>query len=109
MGHPLNCACGGSCSVGTWLLHWTYPRLTDITAAPLEPIGLIGFAWTSLGPAKTHWIAPMMFSSLVGIANVSLVLCHTLAMLMQNSMQSTWRLSTIWWLRKFLSANAVTC
>jgi hypothetical protein len=41
------------------------------SAAPLEPIGLIGFAWTSLGPPHVHWIAPMIFSALVGIANVS--------------------------------------
>ncbi|TPX17824.1 uncharacterized protein E0L32_002925 [Thyridium curvatum] len=38
----------------------------------LEPIGLIGFAWTSLGPPRVHWIAPMIFSSLVGIANYSI-------------------------------------
>ena len=40
-------------------------------AAPLETIGLFGFAWTSLGP-PVHWIAPLIFSTLVGIANVSL-------------------------------------
>jgi len=40
--------------------------------APLEAIGLFGFAWTSLGPqSNVHWIAPMIFSVLVGIANVS--------------------------------------
>ena len=44
-----------------WLL-WT---------APLETIGLFGFAWTCLGPPQVHWIAPLIFSSLVGIANVS--------------------------------------
>ncbi|KZF21578.1 MFS general substrate transporter [Xylona heveae TC161] len=41
--------------------------------APLETIGLFGFAWTSLGP--THgipWIAPMIFSTLVGIANYAI-------------------------------------
>ncbi|KAI1862200.1 uncharacterized protein JN550_010356 [Neoarthrinium moseri] len=38
----------------------------------LEPIGLIGFAWTSLGPPRVHWIAPMIFSTLVGIANYSI-------------------------------------
>ncbi|KAK8113297.1 hypothetical protein PG984_013823 [Apiospora sp. TS-2023a] len=40
--------------------------------APLEPIGLIGFAWTSLGPPRVHWIAPMIFSALVGIANFAI-------------------------------------
>ncbi|KZV67056.1 MFS general substrate transporter [Peniophora sp. CONT] len=37
--------------------------------APLEPIGLFGFAWTSQGPPTTHWIAPLLFSALIGIAN----------------------------------------
>lgn len=41
--------------------------------APLEPIGLIGFAWTSLGPGRgVHWIAPMIFSCLIGIANYAI-------------------------------------
>jgi len=42
--------------------------------APLEPIGLFGFAWTSLGPPRVHWIAPMIFSALVGIANYTIYL-----------------------------------
>lgn len=42
--------------------------------APLEPIGLIGFAWCSLGPPRVHWIAPMIFSALVGIANYAIYL-----------------------------------
>ncbi|KAL1296838.1 hypothetical protein AAFC00_004461 [Neodothiora populina] len=40
--------------------------------APLEPIGLFGFAWTSLGPPRVHWIAPMIFSCLIGIANYAI-------------------------------------
>jgi hypothetical protein len=40
--------------------------------APLETIGLFGFAWTSLGPPHVHWIAPMFFSALVGIANYAI-------------------------------------
>lgn len=40
--------------------------------APLEPIGLIGFAWTSLGPPRVHWIAPMIFSLLIGMANYAI-------------------------------------
>lgn len=40
--------------------------------APLEPIGLFGFAWTSLGPPRVHWIAPMIFSVLVGMANYAI-------------------------------------
>lgn len=40
--------------------------------APLLPIGLFGFAWTSLGPPNiSHWIAPMIFSACIAIANVS--------------------------------------
>ncbi|PKX89854.1 uncharacterized protein P174DRAFT_454842 [Aspergillus novofumigatus IBT 16806] len=30
--------------------------------APLEPIGLLGFAWTSMEPAYTPWIAPCIFA-----------------------------------------------
>ncbi|KAJ9196317.1 hypothetical protein DTO164E3_6373 [Paecilomyces variotii] len=40
--------------------------------APLEPIGLFGFAWTSLGPPLTHWIAPMIFSTLIAVANYAI-------------------------------------
>ncbi|KAL8918318.1 MAG: hypothetical protein Q9208_007405 [Pyrenodesmia sp. 3 TL-2023] len=42
-----------------WLL-WT---------APLETIGLFGFAWTSLGPPAVHWVAPLIFSAMIAIAN----------------------------------------
>lgn len=40
--------------------------------APLETIGLFGFAWTSLGPPQVHWIAPMIFSCLIAIANYAI-------------------------------------
>ena len=41
--------------------------------APLEFVGLLGFAWTTLGPAyHVHWIAPMFFSMLVGVANYAI-------------------------------------
>lgn len=40
---------------------------------PLLPLGLFGFAWTSLGPSRgIPWIAPMIFSSMVGIANFTI-------------------------------------
>ena len=39
--------------------------------APCLPIGLIGFAWTSLGP-PVHWIGSMVFAAVVGIANYSI-------------------------------------
>jgi hypothetical protein len=43
--------------------------------APLEPIGLFGFAWTSLGEAyNVHWIGSMIFSACVGIANYAIYL-----------------------------------
>ena len=37
--------------------------------APLEPIGLFGFAWTSIGPHYAPWIAPMIFAALIAMAN----------------------------------------
>lgn len=41
--------------------------------APLETIGIFGFAWTSSGPqAGIPWIAPMLFSGLIGIANYAI-------------------------------------
>ncbi|KAJ5662104.1 uncharacterized protein N7477_009720 [Penicillium maclennaniae] len=39
---------------------------------PCLPIGLFGFAWTSLGPPRVHWIAPMIFTLVIGIANYSI-------------------------------------
>ncbi|KAL9034867.1 MAG: hypothetical protein Q9180_005171 [Flavoplaca navasiana] len=45
-----------------WLL-WT---------APLETIGLFGFAFTSLGPPHVHWIAPLIFSAMIAIANYAI-------------------------------------
>jgi MFS family permease len=40
--------------------------------APCLTIGLFGFAWTSLGPPHVHWIAPLIFSCLIGIANYAI-------------------------------------
>ena len=40
--------------------------------APLETIGLFGFAWTSLGPPQVHWIAPMIFACMIAIANYAI-------------------------------------
>ena len=37
--------------------------------APLETIGLFGFAWTSIGPQYAPWIAPLIFMCLIAIAN----------------------------------------
>ncbi|KAJ5182398.1 hypothetical protein N7492_000014 [Penicillium capsulatum] len=37
--------------------------------APLEMIGLFGFAWTSMGPGYTHWVVPLVFIFLIAIAN----------------------------------------
>lgn len=45
-----------------WWLLYTVPCL---------PIGLIGFAWTSVGPPG-HWMGTMVFSAMVGIANYSI-------------------------------------
>lgn len=41
--------------------------------APLEPIGLFIFGWTSLGPEKgIPWIAPTLGATCVGVANFSI-------------------------------------
>jgi hypothetical protein len=39
--------------------------------APCLPIGLIGFAWCSLGP-PVHWIGTMIFAAFIGIANYNI-------------------------------------
>ncbi|KAJ5907379.1 hypothetical protein N7495_000061 [Penicillium taxi] len=44
-----------------WWLLWT---------APCLPIGLIGFAWTSL--PQCHWIGSMIFAAIIGIANYAI-------------------------------------
>lgn len=38
----------------------------------LEPIGLLGFAFTSFGPPHVHWIAPIIFTIPIGIANYAI-------------------------------------
>ncbi|OQE32170.1 hypothetical protein PENSTE_c001G10171 [Penicillium steckii] len=38
--------------------------------APCLPIGLIGFAWTSL--PQCHWIGSMIFAAIIGIANYAI-------------------------------------
>lgn len=38
----------------------------------LEPIGLLGFAFTSFGPPHIHWIAPILFTIPIGIANLAI-------------------------------------
>ena len=60
-----------------WVIaHWV------TTAVPLEPIGLFGFAWTSVGPPNVPWIAPLIFATLIAIANVSVhLLCSHLPLL----------------------------
>jgi MFS family permease len=40
--------------------------------APCLTIGLFGFAWTSFGPPHVHWIAPLIFATLIGIANYAI-------------------------------------
>src|SRR5699024_8210497 len=39
--------------------------------APTHPMGLMGFAWTCLGP-PVHWIGTMVFAAIVGIANYTI-------------------------------------
>ena len=38
----------------------------------LEPIGLFGFGWGSLGPPQVPWIVPLFFTALIGIANFAI-------------------------------------
>lgn len=38
----------------------------------LEPIGLLAFAFTSFGPGHGHWIAPILFTIPIGIANLAI-------------------------------------
>ncbi|KAF7968578.1 hypothetical protein HWV62_30065 [Athelia sp. TMB] len=38
--------------------------------APLEALGLFGFAWTSLGP-PIPWIVPLVFAAMIAVANGS--------------------------------------
>ncbi|OJD14099.1 hypothetical protein AJ78_05520 [Emergomyces pasteurianus Ep9510] len=40
--------------------------------APLEVIGLFGFAWSTMGPEYNHWIFPMIFTCLIAIANYAI-------------------------------------
>lgn len=40
--------------------------------APMLSIGLFGFAWTTMGPHYTPWIAPCIFSAVLGIGNYSI-------------------------------------
>lgn len=40
--------------------------------APFLTIGLFGFAWTSMGPEYTPWIAPAIFCVVLGVANFSI-------------------------------------
>lgn len=40
--------------------------------APLETIGLFGFAWTSQGPSYNHWMGPVFFVFLIAMANYSI-------------------------------------
>lgn len=71
-------------------------KTDSIPVAPLLTIGLFGFAWTSLGPPHVHWIAPMIFSCLIAIANVSGMSLTTRQLLtLHCSSRSIWRQSTI--------------
>lgn len=89
-----------------WLLWGKYVLLSRFIfnyidlfiVAPLLVIGLFGFAWTSLGPPHVHWIAPMIFSTLIAIANVRIFTTFPkqVPMLTPYSMLSTWLRSTTW-------------
>lgn len=46
--------------------------------APLETVGLFGFAWTSMGPDYAPWIAPLIFAFLIAVANYDIYGNHRL-------------------------------
>lgn len=85
--------------------HGTYHEGVQLTlkflAAPLETIGLFGFAWTSIGPPHSHWIAPMIFSACIAIANVGYQTHHKKSREFTDfsSTQSIW-LQLITWLQR---------
>ena len=62
-----------------WWLLWRKLRETkDVTrtdhvaVAPCLIVGLFGFAFTSFGPPTVPWIAPLIFTAIVGIANYAI-------------------------------------
>lgn len=65
---------------------------------PCLPIGLFGFAWTSLGPPRVHWIAPMIFTTIIGIANVrhSCFLFFSFLLILES--KSVTNLSTVFYI-----------
>ena len=65
--------CFGFYSVSFFLSdHFIIYLLNDILlAAPLETIGLFGFAWCSLGP-PVHWMGCMIFAACIAIANYAI-------------------------------------
>ena len=70
--------CGGSYTVNKSSLQPLMHRhQLNLAVIPALPLGLFGFAWTSLGPPKVPWIAPMIFSAIVGIGNVSIWLAQS--------------------------------
>jgi hypothetical protein len=57
--------------------------------ASLETIGLFGFGWTNLGPKYGNlWIAPTIFSCLIGIANVNFLLMSQSKILRATALMS---------------------
>lgn len=93
-------------SIGSYgVSHGIYYEGVQLTlkflAAPLETIGLFGFAWSSLGSPHSHWIAPMIFSACIAIANVGYQKHHKKFREFTDfsSMQSIW-LQLITWLQR---------
>ena len=76
-----------------WWLLWT---------APCLPIGLIGFAWCSLGP-PVHWIGSMIFAAIIGIANLNIYLSTVDYMLTAYGPYSASATGGNGWSRDFLA------
>ena len=69
--------------------------------APCLPIGLFGFAWTSL--PQTHWIGSMVFAAIVGIANYAIYMATVDYMICAYGPYSASATGGNGWARDFLA------
>lgn len=69
--------------------------------APCLPIGLIGFAWTSL--PQCHWIGSMIFAAIIGIANYAIYMATVDYMICAYGPYSASATGGNGWARDFLA------
>lgn len=70
--------------------------------APCLPIGLIIFAWTSIGPPQ-HWIGSMIASAIIGIANYAVYMAKIDYMICAYGPYSASATGGNGWARDFLA------